>query len=194
MVRHAHLECLPRCGANAPAAGALAIRGVTLHNLRVSDPDARPRLFARLRGALFHAYFLITRPMTLGVRALVLDAQGRVFLVRHTYVPGWHLPGGGVEHGETIPQALRKELREEGNIALTALPQLFSVYHATQWTRRDHVALYVVRAFTQSGPRLPDREIAEAGFFARDALPAGVAQATLRRLAELDGAPVSETW
>lgn len=156
------------------------------------EPSAR--LFARLRGKAFHLWFLLTRPMTLGVRAIVLDAQDRVFLVRHTYVPGWHLPGGGVEHGETIPQALRKELREEANIALTGPPRLLAVYHATQWTRRDHVALYVVREFVQSGVRLPDREIAEAGFFARDALPEGVAASTLRRLAELDGAPMSETW
>ena len=132
--------------------------------------------------------------MTLGVRALTLDAHGRVFLVRHTYVPGWHLPGGGVEHGETFLDALRKELREEANIELTGPPKLFALYHATQWTRRDHVALYVVRDFTQTAPRLPDREIAECGFFARDALPVGVAKATLRRLAEFDGAPVSETW
>jgi ADP-ribose pyrophosphatase YjhB (NUDIX family) len=176
------------------SAPGLAIAAPNRHNRAVTDPDAKPRLLARLRGKLFHTWFLLTRPMTLGVRAIVLDAQDRVFLVRHTYVPGWHLPGGGVEHGETMLAALRKELREEGAIALTGPPRLMGLYHATQWTRRDHVALYVVRDFAQSGPRLPDREIAEAGFFARDALPDGVAKATLRRLAELDGAPASESW
>lgn len=156
--------------------------------------EPRRSLLAHLRGKAFHFWFLLTRPMTLGVRALALDAEGRVFLVRHTYVPGWHLPGGGVEHGETVLQALRKELREEGNIESTAPPELFAIYHATQWTRRDHVALYVVRDCVQSGPRPPDREIAESGFFKRDALPEGVAKATLRRLAEFDGAPAAETW
>jgi 8-oxo-dGTP pyrophosphatase MutT (NUDIX family) len=97
--------------------------------------DHPKSLLARLRGKAFHTYFLLTRPMTLGVRALVLDARERVFLVRHTYVPGWHLPGGGVEHGETAMAALRKELREEGNIALTGAPRPFGLYHATQWTR-----------------------------------------------------------
>lgn len=159
----------------------------------MSETEARS-LFARLRGKAFHAWFLLSRPMTLGVRALVLDAQDRVFLVRHTYVPGWHLPGGGVEHGETALQSLRRELREEGNIDWTRPPRLLGLYHATQWTRRDHVALYLVRDFVQSGPRLPDREIAEAGFFARDALPEGVAKATLRRLAEYDGEAIAETW
>jgi ADP-ribose pyrophosphatase YjhB (NUDIX family) len=159
----------------------------------VSDPEAKP-LLARLRGKAFHAWFLLSRPMTLGVRALVLDTQDRVFLVRHTYVPGWHLPGGGVEHGETALQSLRRELQEEANIDWTRPPRLLGLYHATQWTRRDHVALYLVRDFVQSGPRLPDREIAEAGFFARDALPEGVAKATLRRLAEYDGEDIAETW
>jgi len=51
--------------------------------------------------------------MTLGVRAIVFDEQkNSVFLVKHTYVPGWQLPGGGVDSGETFGQALEKELRE----------------------------------------------------------------------------------
>ena len=43
--------------------------------------------------------------MTLGVRGLVIDKGQRVFLVTHTYVPGWQLPGGGVEPGETMAEA-----------------------------------------------------------------------------------------
>ena len=44
--------------------------------------------------------------MTLGVRAVVLDGENRVFLVKHCYVSGWHLPGGGVEVGESFLDAL----------------------------------------------------------------------------------------
>jgi ADP-ribose pyrophosphatase YjhB (NUDIX family) len=150
----------------------------------------------RLRHWFFHTYFLFRRPMTLGVRAVVLDeAAGTVFLIRHTYVPGWHLPGGGVETGETFGAALAKELREEGNIELTAPPQLFALYQNAHASKRDHVALYVCRHFRQTAPKLPDREIAGSGFFPLDDLPDGVTQATRRRLEEvLEGRPAAERW
>ncbi|MGD9914333.1 MAG: NUDIX domain-containing protein [Rhizobiaceae bacterium] len=149
-----------------------------------------------LRGRLFHLYFRLARPMTLGVRALVHNvADDTVFLIRHTYVPGWQLPGGGVEAGETMEEALARELMEEGNIELRAKPELRSMHFNRQASRRDHVALYVITRFTQTGPRLPDREIAEAGFFRRDALPAGTTPATHRRLAEVfGGKPPSADW
>ncbi|GGB05148.1 DNA mismatch repair protein MutT [Brucella endophytica] len=134
--------------------------------------------------------------MTLGVRAVVLDEKaGTVFLIRHTYVPGWHFPGGGVETGETFGQALAKELSEEGNIELTGPAELFGLYMNAHASRRDHVALYVCRKWRQTAPKLADREIAEAGFFALDDLPEGVTPSTRRRLKEiLEGETPSETW
>ncbi len=139
----------------------------------------------RIRHVMFHTWFLLRRPMTLGVRGLVYDeANNSVFLVRHTYVPGWQLPGGGVERGETFGEALEKELREEANIELTGRPRLFALYKNEHASPRDHVALYVCRSFRQTAPRLPDKEIAECGFFPLDDLPDGVTPSTLRRLQE----------
>lgn len=135
---------------------------------------------------VLHVYYFLVRGMTLGVRGACFDEAGRIFLVRHTYVSGWHLPGGGVERGETVHAALKKELKEEGNLEMLEAPQLFQAYFNTLTTRRDHVLLYRVRV-RQGAPRLPDREIAEAGFFALDGLPDGVTPATRRRLAELAG-------
>ena len=149
-----------------------------------------------LRGRLFHFYFLLRRPMTLGVRGLVYDeASNSVLLVRHTYVPGWQLPGGGVELGETMLEALERELFEEGNIVLVAPPELRSLHFNRQASRRDHVALYLIRQFSQSGSKLPDREIAEARFFPLDDLPEATTPATRRRIAEIFGRePVSPFW
>lgn len=151
-------------------------------------PEPRQDAWARLRRRLFHLYFRLRRPMTLGVRGMVLDrVAGTVFLVRHTYVPGWQLPGGGVETGETVGEALAKEMREEGHIRILASPRLFGIYFSRHVSRRDHVALFVIEAFSQDGPKPPDREIAESGFFPLDRLPDGTTPATRRRIAEVLG-------
>jgi ADP-ribose pyrophosphatase YjhB (NUDIX family) len=148
-----------------------------------------------MRSRFFHLFFVATRPMTLGVRAAVFDAKSRVFLIRHTYVPGWHFPGGGVERGETALDALARELAEEGNIAVEEEPRLHGLFFNQAVSPRDHVALYIVRRFAQSAPRGADYEIAETGFFARDALPEGTSRATRARLSEiLDGAALARTW
>lgn len=153
----------------------------------------RMALFALQR--FQHVCSRFWRPLTMGVRALVIDDRGRVFLVRHSYVAGWHLPGGGVEPGETVLKSLERELEEEGNITLTGAPELLGVYFNDYASERDHVVVYVARAFTQSAPRGADWEILETGFFPRDALPGGTARATRERIAEaLDGAPAGERW
>jgi len=152
-------------------------------------------LYRRLLRRLFHFSFLLMRPMTLGVRAVVLDAEQRVMLVRHTYVPGWYFPGGGVEVGETSLEALRRELLEEAGLEMTVQPHWHGLFLNAHASKRDHVGLYIVRHFRDLGPRLPDREIAEARFFALDALPEDLAYGHQRRLHEvLNGLPPSAEW
>ena len=133
--------------------------------------------------------------MTLGVRAVVLDAENRVFLVRHTYVSGWYLPGGGVDLGETMEQAMRRELKEEGDIDLTGEAVLHGIFLNSHVSRRAHVAVYVVRQFSHQRLPEPNREIIECGFFGADALPEGTTTGTRLRIAEvLDGKPQIATW
>src|ERR1700730_17748130 len=109
------------------------------------------RTFEPIVRRLFHLYWWATRGMTLGVRGVVVDGTGRVFLVEHSYVAGWHFPGGGVEVGETLRDALARELVEEGNIVLTGTPSLHGVYFHDAYSRRDHIAVFVVRDFRQDG-------------------------------------------
>lgn len=153
------------------------------------------RLYEPVIRPLLHIYWRWSRGATLGARAVVIDEAGRVFLIKHSYVDGWHLPGGGVEVGETMLTALTRELAEEGNIELTGPPALHGVFFNARISRRDHVALFVVRDFRQPAPPVPDREIVAHGFFPPDALPDDTGRATRARLAEVfDGAPVSEVW
>lgn len=153
--------------------------------------ENRPKFLFRL----LHLWFLASRGLTLGVRGAVFDEAGRVFLVRHTYVKGWHLPGGGVEIGETALDALARELREEAAIELTGPALLRGISFNTRSSRRDHVLVYEIRAFRQVAPKEPDREIAEAGFFPLDALPEGTTEPTRARIAEIvEGRPVTGRW
>ena len=157
--------------------------------------DALRHRFEPVTRRVLHFYWRFSRGVTLGVRAVVIDHSGKVFLVMHSYVPGWHLPGGGVEIGETAGEALARELREEGNIELLDRPPLFAVYFNQRISRRDHVALYVVRAFRQDAPPRPNYEIVAHGFFAPDALPAETTRATRERIAEvLNGRKPAELW
>ncbi len=149
----------------------------------------------RLRRALeplirrvLHFYWRFSRGATLGVRAMVIDGTGRVFLVKHSYVDGWHLPGGGVETGETLLDGAGARTGRGGQYradgAAGAARHLSSTRASS---RRDHVALYIVRDFRQESAPQPDHEIVAHGFFAPDALPAGTSRATRARIAEVFG-------
>jgi ADP-ribose pyrophosphatase YjhB (NUDIX family) len=154
----------------------------------------RRRFEPALRRVL-HLYWWLARGMTLGVRGIVLDSESRVFLVKHSYVSGWHLPGGGVETGETFAEALERELMEEGRIELSGEPSLHGVFFNKHVSRRDHVAVYVIRQFRQDRLPEPNREIAACGFFAATALPPDTTQGTRLRIAEvLENRRPITTW
>lgn len=131
--------------------------------------------------------------LTLGVRALVRDEAGRLLLIRHSYLPGWHFPGGGVEFGETASEAVRRELAEEGGVALAGDPRLIGLFRNPEWTPGDHVAFFAADAWSAC-PRRWGVEIEAAEFFDPTALPQSVHGSVRRRLAEAAGQPPSAVW
>jgi ADP-ribose pyrophosphatase YjhB (NUDIX family) len=149
----------------------------------------------RLALKLMQPYWRLRRGLTLGAQGVVIDADDRVLLVRHTYRPGWFFSGGGVEWGETLEMALARELAEEADVELTGQPQLHGVFANFKRFPGDHVALFVVRQWQRSETPRTSTEIAETGFFALDALPTGTGAATRRRLAEIfEGALLGQNW
>ena len=127
----------------------------------------------------------VRRRMVLGTRAVLLDGD-RVLLLRHTYMPGWHFPGGGVEPGETAEEAARREAEEETGLRVEGSMRLLGLYlQRHEATNRDHVAVYVGRNFREVKPFRPNSEIAEIGWFEMDALREGVNPGTARRIAEI---------
>ena len=141
----------------------------------------RRRLTPLLR-PLLRLSFRLRRGMTLGVRGLVLDKAGKVLLVEHTYVHGWHLPGGGVERGESCERAMRRELEEEAGVRAEGPLKLVTVDNDETWFRGDHVMVYRIDRWS---PCLSDSvgEILQVGWFDPQSLPENTTDSTRRRVA-----------
>lgn len=141
-------------------------------------------MLSRILIRVLQPWFRLRRGMTLGVRIVVLDDENRVFLVRHGYAPGWLLPGGGVERGQTVYDAVERELAEEGGIVPGERPVLHGLFSNEAKFRGDHVACFVLRKFTRRD-WTPTLEIREAGFFPVTDLPEGTTGGTRRRISEV---------
>lgn len=96
------------------------------------------------------------------VKGLVRDANGGLLLVRERS-DTWDLPGGGLDHGETITDALRREFREE--LAVDIAIQHDSCHAIATWSQKfDIPVLLVIYMVTlQNPPQLTD-EVAECRF------------------------------
>lgn len=141
------------------------------------------------------SYWRLSRGLTLGAQGCVIDAGGRVLLIRHTYRPGWHFPGGGVERGETVMTALQRELQEEAGVLIDGAPVLHGLYSNGKAFYGDHIALYVVRAWRQPIVPAPNREIAAQAWFGPKDLPSDINPPTATRIAEIvAGRAAAELW
>ncbi|HBZ82649.1 MULTISPECIES: NUDIX domain-containing protein [Brevibacillus] len=148
--------------------------------------------------AWYHAmakwYWKVRKPLTLGVRLIVDDEQKGVLLIRHTYVSGWYLPGGGVEKGETFWNAARRELREECGLTVTKL-KLCHLYYSEREGKRDHIALFHASAARSESGGADGNEVREMRYFLWDQLPADMTPSTRKRLEEFRaGSFQEERW
>lgn len=143
---------------------------------------------------IFQLYWRIRRPTTRGVKALAVDPEGNVLLVRHSYgnSNAWILPGGGVGKRETPETAIVRELQEELNLVPEDV-SLFGVYVSSSEGKSDTISVFLARCSEK--PRISSREILEAQFFAPQTPPQAASPATRRRLEELiKGGPLSDSW
>jgi 8-oxo-dGTP pyrophosphatase MutT (NUDIX family) len=158
--------------------------------------------FGRIVSPALHVYHRAAKlartgrwPLTIGVRIVVRDDAGGVLLVRHTYAPGWHFPGGAIDKREAAADAAVRELREEALIEATTPPRLVGIYLSLTQKKSDHILFYEAGEWRPAQGKARTLEIAETGFFPADELPEGTTGGTRRRLAELAGeAPQSSSW
>lgn len=157
--------------------------------------EKKPGVARALFSRTLHTYFLMRRGLTLGVRAIVRSDDGKFLLVRHTYTPGWHFPGGGVEKGQTVEQALSSELQQETGLRLIGKPVMHGAFHNSCVSKRDHVLAYLCDVQGSLETKPTSMEIAETGYFAFEALPPDTDPGTVRRMREIvSGAAITESW
>lgn len=115
----------------------------------------------------FKVYCFLFRPIRMGVRVMMID-HDKVWLVRHTYLSGWFMPGGGLNKWESLDQAARREAREETGANLGAMTFIGVFTSFVQW-KTDHTAIFLCNDFNFVGKS--DAEIAELKAFPLDGLP-----------------------
>ncbi len=149
-------------------------------------------MFARFLHRLQRLFWSLTRQLTVGVRLLAVR-DGKVLLVRHTYLEGWYLPGGGVQAGESLQEAVRREAAEEAGAELRGL-KLFGVYSSFLEGKSDHITVFLCEDFTWR--KGSSSEIECVACFALEDLPEGTSPGARRRIAEYvaGGVAVAARW
>ena len=145
------------------------------------------RAFLTLLYKLYTLQFIFTRPITMGVRVLLVR-DGQVLLVKHIYQPYWYLPGGAMKRGETPEQAARREAFEEAGASLGEI-EFFGVFSQFIENRSDHILVFACENFTFTGKS--DFEIESVQLFPIHSLPEDIAPGNKRRIEEyLQGSQV----
>lgn len=118
-------------------------------------------MYLRLLYLGYKIYCFIFRPVRMGVRTMMIQ-DDKVWLVRHTYISGWFMPGGGLKRGETLEHAARREAYEETGAKLGDIT-LMGIYTSFKDWKTDHAIVFICKDFSFTGK--PDGEIAELRAF-----------------------------
>jgi 8-oxo-dGTP diphosphatase len=118
------------------------------------------------------ARHLLRRPVV-GVAAAARTDDGRWLLIRRGDTGTWALPGGTVEWGETLTDALRRELEEEGGVTSFDVVRLVGAYSRPDRDIRFHAVTLVAlcRIDPPSRLQMNSLEIREVRLFSEDELP-----------------------
>ena len=152
----------------------------------------------RLPLAVAHLGYDVLRatlwPVVIGAR-MMLVKDNSVLLVHHSYLPGWHFPGGGMKRGETLLETARREAYEEAGAVVTGKLRLLGFYTGSEYGHDDHTAVFVCEDFTLQAPT--DRwEIVGRAFFDLDNLPANITRGYRQVVTQYrqGGPPVVGNW
>ncbi len=155
-----------------------------------------PWLQRQVRQFAFNSFIAVKAllsPVAFGVHAMLIDRDGRVLLVRHSYIGGLSFPGGGVNRSEPPERAILRELQEEIGSVRGDTPILIGIFtRRTGWATNVVVLYRMMNVEVEFRPNLEVREI----LFVDPANPPPETTAgTRRRLAEFVGkSPPSPFW
>jgi mutator protein MutT len=124
-----------------------------------------------------------------GVGAVIVDERGRLFLARRGPEAKnerrlWEFPGGSVEFGETLAQALKWEMREEYGIEIAVGALLDVVDHILPEEGQHWVSPTYVCTIVSGQPIIREAgKCTEIGWFAPEEVPSDLTQITRVNLA-----------
>ena len=122
---------------------------------------------------------ILHRPVV-GVLAVACDEEGRFLLIRRADTGTWCMPGGTVDWGETVREAIIREVREETGARVLSVGELVGVYGRPDRDLRFHAVTIVVKVLVDAsrlGVSNP-LEIREARLFEQDCIPRELAMGT----------------
>ncbi len=108
-----------------------------------------------------------------GVDAAVFDQDNRILLIQRADNRRWAMPGGGAEIGQTLPEAVLRELWEEAGLRGT-VKRVLGIFDGNKWgtQARVHLVHVVFQVDCDDPSPNPGIESLQAGFFSVDNLPA----------------------